>query len=68
MRHSRCLTDVARYADDIPCLAFADNSIGDAVCKFGSCRIACPAGYALRTDSSPTKPYYCYNGEGSLVH
>lgn len=47
---------------------FADNGKGTAVCKNGTCRVACDPGYVLRKAQSSTNPYYCYNGEGSLVH
>ncbi|GAA5877672.1 hypothetical protein JCM1840_004980 [Sporobolomyces johnsonii] len=43
------------------------NGIGTPSCVASSCRITCPAGYSLRRSSSSTLPYYCYNGESSLV-
>ncbi|BGP21887.1 hypothetical protein Rt10032_c01g0582 [Rhodotorula toruloides] len=42
------------------------NGIGEPVCKFGTCRVSCPVGYALRRAQSATNPYYCYNGLSSL--
>ncbi|GAA5953367.1 hypothetical protein JCM8115_000506 [Rhodotorula mucilaginosa] len=41
------------------------NGIGEAVCNFGLCRVACPAGYVSR--SASTGGFYCYNGENTLV-
>lgn len=29
-----------------------DNGIGEAVCNFGLCRVACPAGYVSRSAST----------------
>ncbi|GAA6043140.1 hypothetical protein JCM8097_004339 [Rhodosporidiobolus ruineniae] len=43
------------------------NGIGTPACKASTCRIQCPAGYFLRRAASTTNPYYCYNGESSLV-
>ncbi|GAA5853418.1 hypothetical protein JCM8547_002446 [Rhodosporidiobolus lusitaniae] len=43
------------------------NGIGTPSCKSGNCRIQCPAGSFLRKAASTTNPYYCYNGEDSLV-
>ncbi|GAA5974043.1 hypothetical protein JCM11641_008231 [Rhodosporidiobolus odoratus] len=43
------------------------NGIGTPSCKAGNCRIVCPAGYFVRRAQSTTNPYYCYNGESSLV-
>ncbi|BGP27686.1 hypothetical protein JCM10295v2_006660 [Rhodotorula toruloides] len=44
------------------------NGKGTAICKYGSCRVSCDPGYVLRKAQSTTNPYYCYNGEASLVH
>lgn len=43
------------------------NGIGTAVCKSGQCKVACGANYFARKANSATNPYYCYNGESSLV-
>ncbi|GAA6060394.1 hypothetical protein JCM10212_004647 [Sporobolomyces blumeae] len=43
------------------------NGIGASVCKAGQCKVACPSGYFLRRANSNSNPYYCYNGESSLV-
>ncbi|GAA5896459.1 uncharacterized protein JCM6883_006912 [Sporobolomyces salmoneus] len=43
------------------------NGIGSSSCRSGTCKIACPSGYFLRKANSDSNPYYCYNGESSLV-
>jgi hypothetical protein len=39
-----------------------DNGIGEAVCNFGLCRVACPAGYVSR--SASTGGFYTRRGAG----
>ncbi|BGP53050.1 hypothetical protein JCM8202_004134 [Rhodotorula sphaerocarpa] len=43
------------------------NGIGSAACGFGTCSITCPFGYTVRRAASLSNPYYCYNGQSSLV-
>ncbi|GAA5871822.1 hypothetical protein JCM3774_000310 [Rhodotorula dairenensis] len=60
-------TDAANCgAPGVACPA-SYNGIGEAVCSFGLCRVACPAGYVSRSAQSTSNPFYCYNGESSLV-
>ncbi|GAA5980314.1 hypothetical protein JCM10908_001612 [Rhodotorula pacifica] len=60
-------TDAANCGSQGNACPASYNGLGSPVCRFGVCRIACDAGYVLRRAQSETNPYYCYNGEGSLV-